>query len=176
MAEVVVGRFRPSPGQSFESMELPGKGTYEAEFLLPAGLADAFPGSESPVIPARVTTRQFEFSLNGHRIRHVRTSVDFGRKIVRHGAFDQVPLIVRFQILEVNPETTPGVAQANAGAILAGILRVLVGALAAVIVTQIARALVEIRKIAETPAGAFAVGGVGLLAAGVGVVLLLRGS
>lgn len=170
MAEVVAGRWKPTPGQDLESFELPGVGTYEAEFRVPSIVAEALTGniydgvSENPL--------QFERTINGTRIRHVRTSVDWNKRVVRNNAFDELPLIVRFEVLEVGPQTTPGVAEANVGVILRVILGVVAGALAAVILTQIAKALVEVRRIIQTPAGAVLGAGAGVALVGVGLLLL----
>lgn len=153
MAEVVLGRYRPGPGQRAEDLQIPGPGVYEADFDVPDWL-----------VPDFDVARAFSFKHDGKRVTHKRSFVK--------GSV----LTVRFVVVEetaannVTPQTEFIAGPLTVGIVLRAIAGGVMGTLVVLALNGIVQALREVRKLAETPAG------VGLAALGVAGALVLVAS
>lgn len=156
MAEIVVGRFRPSPGMPLEDFEVPGPGLYEADFEVPDFLLIDFE-----------STRKLEFIRDGKQITHLRTVV-------------KGPLLtMRFRVEElqdasVTPPQTAEVVTLTVAVVARAIFGVILGALAVLVVRGIVDGLREVRKLAETPGGSLLTAGAGLALAGVAYLVFTK--
>jgi len=158
MAEIVVGRWRPSPGMPLESFEVPGPGLYEADFEVPDFL-----------LPDFDVNRHLEFIRDGKKIEHIRSNVA------------GPVLTMRFRVSElvdasVTPPQTSAVVVLTVAVVARAVFGVIMGALAVLVIKGIVDGLREVRRLAETPSGAVLTGGIGLaLAAGALLVFSRRG-
>ena len=141
MAEVVLGRWHPTPGQSLETFEVPGPGIYEADFRIPDWL-----------FPDFTNRRRITQKVGEHVITHVSSAA--------HGDV----LTVRF-IVEKAEGTAGSAPYISSGPVL--FLWAVVGVFAAIVGTLVLKTVIELRKIAQTPAG------LGLAALGIGAGALL---
>lgn len=153
MAEIVLGRYRPSPGTPIEQFEIPGEGLWEADFEIPGWL-----------VPDFDTQREFQFARQGKTVTHLRT--------ISHGDL----LTIRFHV-EENAVATSSQQLAAAPVLTVAVVAravfgVILGALAVGIIKGIVDGLRELRKLGESKAGLGL--GVGIAAAGVAVLLLAR--
>lgn len=146
MAEVVIARIKPKPDE-VETFELPGAGLYEVDLGIPGWL-----------VPDAVINREFEVQAGLRKVKHIRSVVSGNL------------LTTRLRIADPEPQTlqdnSPAVAVMLGGVAVATVLRavlgVALGALGVWLVSELVRAIREIRKIAEVPAGGFALAAVGL--------------
>lgn len=143
MAEVVIGRWTPTPGQSLETFEVPGPGIYEADFDVPGWL---FPDFESHLHVQR--------KIGESKVTHLVSRV--------HGDV----LTIRFQVEEL-PAGSGAPHIASGPLILWAIVGTLFGAVLGYLGTIALQSLRELRRIAQTPAG------LGLAALGIGAGALL---
>jgi hypothetical protein len=156
MAEIVVGRFRPSPGMPLESFEIPGPGLYEADFEVPDFLLVDFESN-----------RHLEFIRDGKLIEHLRTVV-------------KGPLLtMRFRVTElqdasVKPPQTAEVVTLTVAVVARAVFGVILGALAVLVVKGIVDGLREVRKLAETPGGSLLTAGAGLALAAAAFMIFSR--
>lgn len=153
MAEVVLGRYKPGPGQRAEDLEIPGPGVYEADFTVPDWL-----------VPDFDATRAFSFKHDGKRITHIRSFIRGDLMTVRFKVADEGPTN------SVMPQTQFLLGPLTVGIVIRAIAGTVFGTLVVLALNGIVQALREVRKIGETPAG------IGLGALGVaGAILLLKG-
>src|SRR5512145_1065244 len=147
MAEIVVGRWRPTPGQDTANFEIPGPGLYEADFSVPGWL-----------IPDFVSARTLRVPLGEMVITHLRSSESGGVLTVRFRV-ERDPVRKQNPSVEFSPLVVGVIISAIAGAIGGSF-----------ITGQLAKFLTELRRIAETPLGvglgALALVGAGILAYG----------
>lgn len=142
--EVTGGTFRPNPGERAEDYQLPGPGSYEADFSVPDWL-----------LPDWSAERQFSFSKDGHKITHLWSRVRGDVLTVR---FDVEPMMGAVMPAEI--ETVP--------LLLGGIMAVVGAGILGYLGTVAFKALREVRLIVKTPIVA---GGFGVLLLGAGLLL-----
>lgn len=150
MTEIVLGRYRPSPGQRAEDLEIPGPGLYEADFSVPDWLVPDFDKS-----------RAFSFKHDGKRITHLRSFVKGDKLTVRFKVADEGPAN------NVTPQTEFLLGPLTVGIVVRAIAGAVFGTLVVLAINGIVQALREVRKLGETPAG------IGLAALGVAGALVL---
>lgn len=156
MAEIVVGRWRPSPGMPLESFEVPGPGLYEADFEVPDFL-----------LPDFDTSREFVFYRDGKKVEHLRTSVVGPLLTMRFR-------VSEFQDASVTPPQTAEVVTLTVAVVARAVFGVVLGALAVLIVKGIVDGLREVRRLAETPGGSLLTAGAGLALAAAAFVVFSR--
>lgn len=152
MPDVVLARFKPQPGQRADELEIPGPGLYEADFKVPDWL-----------VPDLKVTRSFTFKVQEHTIEHISTGEAGGVLTVRFR------VISNGDVTSSSPQTEALFLGLTLGVIARGVFAVVLGALAAYLVSAIVDGIREVRKIAETPAGI----GLAVLGIGAGVALLV---
>ena len=154
MAEIVLGRFTPGPGQRAEDLEIPGPGLYEADFNVPDWLVPNFDNG-----------RAFTFKHDGKRVTHVRSVVKGDKLTVRFRVAQEGPASA------VMPQTEFLLVPLTIGIVLRAIAAGVFGTLVVLAINGIVQALREVRKLGETPAG------IGLAALGVAgaFVLVMKG-
>lgn len=144
MAEIVVGRFRPTPGTKAEDLELPGPGKYEADFKVPGWL-----------MPDFTSNREFDFTVADRKVQHLGTTVRGDLLTVRFRVEDTAP--TGATIAFVLPVLTIGL-------VVRAVFGVIAGALVVKMLQGIVDALVEVRKLAQTPGALPLTIGLGALA------------
>lgn len=144
MGEVVLGRYRPGPGQRAEDLEIPGPGVYEADFTVPDWL-----------VPDFDVARAFSFKHDGKRVTHKRSFVNGDKLTVRFVVEDVGPAN------NVTPQTEFILGPLTVGIVVRAIGGAVFGTLVVLALNGIVQALREVRKLGETPAG------VGLAALGI---------
>lgn len=152
MAEIVLGRWKPGPGVRAEELEIPGPGLYEADFGVPSWL-----------VPDLDVIREFDFNVQGARVRHLRSTVEGETLTVRFRVEDDPQSAV------AGPQTSALFLGLTAATILRAVAATILGTLAVKLIQGIVEALREVRKLGETPAG------IGLGALGVAGALVWLG-
>lgn len=148
MATIVVGTWRPKPGESTEDFEIPGPGLYEADFAVP-----------SWILPEYKSAKVFTVNVGEYRVTHEGSQGAGGKLTVR-------VRIERDAARKMTPEVEMLPALLTVGRVFAALAA---GTVGSVLMVQLVKMLTEVRKLAETPAG------IGLAALGVvGAVLLLK--
>jgi len=124
VAEVVIGRWHPTPGQKLDTFEVPGPGLYEADFFVPDWL-----------VPDFQSARQVQRKIGEHRVSILGVRSEGNTATLR------------FRIERI--EDTTNAPDIASGPVIA--LAAVVGLLGGLIFGWLA--LKELRRIAETPAG-----------------------
>lgn len=141
MADIVLGRWKPEPGQAPEEVEIPGPGLYEADFAVPDWL-----------VPNLDIGREAKFTHNGKTVTHIRSRVA--------GPI----LTVRFRVEETidptnySPTTASLIPALTVGVVLRWFGVSILGLISVAVIKGVVDALREVRLLGE------ATGGLGLTA------------
>lgn len=148
MAELVIGKWNPKPGENPEQFELPGPGLYEVDFRVPGYLVPDFVSNKVLTVP-----------LGAYRVTHIRSFELDGKLTVRLKIEDNPEQASKPQVEFLGPLSVVQVLMVLAGATIGTFL-----------MAQAVKFVTEIRKLAQTPAG------IGLAALGIaGAALIVAG-